>query len=114
MCLDILTVVVPLYPTLHRQLHVPLSTVTLKLLDGSAFSTPIRIVNSACRLHACLHATGGKVGASGLWRKSLDETIGFCVTALSSLRTTTLANGEQLRSPCQHISKPPLNRTYSR
>ena len=93
LCLDTLTQIVPLYPTLHRQLANKLSSTSLNLLNGSPVGTSASVVSSASKLHACLHTTGGKVGSAGLWRKSVDDTISFCFTAAAALRTTSRSEG---------------------
>ncbi|KLO19861.1 hypothetical protein SCHPADRAFT_934991 [Schizopora paradoxa] len=87
-CMDVLSVLVQKFSTLHRPLAPQLSSLSLSFLNGSPASpTPKQLTKSACRLHACLHNTGGKVGGSALWRKSMDETIDFCNEALNALRS---------------------------
>lgn len=99
LCLDVLATVVPLYPTLHRQLTSSLSTTSLNLLNGTANATSEAIVSSASRLHARLHTTGGKVGGAALWRKNVEETTAFCHTALAGLRTTYASEGANVSLP---------------
>lgn len=89
MAINSLTRVLPLYPTLHRALHPQLSTICLQLLDGSPV-VPLssETIDSASRLYAILHHTGGKVAAATLWRKAVDDTIMFAMAAFRSLRTS--------------------------
>ncbi|KAH7930701.1 hypothetical protein BV22DRAFT_1000146 [Leucogyrophana mollusca] len=84
-----LATLVPLYPTLHRALAAALTALCLQILNGSAPSaTDEELLESASRLYAVLHFTGGKVGAANLWKKSVDETLQFSWTAFLALRTT--------------------------
>jgi hypothetical protein len=46
------------------------------------------IVQATSRLYAVLSATGGKVGAASLWRKSVDEILSIGWASLRALRTT--------------------------
>ncbi|OBZ65680.1 hypothetical protein A0H81_14314 [Grifola frondosa] len=86
----------PLYPTLHRALYGALSNLALKYLNGSAPSpTPQALVDTSSGLYAVLHLTGGKVGATNLWRKSLDDTLGFAWGAFSQMRTTYPDHGSK-------------------
>ncbi|EPQ59104.1 hypothetical protein GLOTRDRAFT_103172 [Gloeophyllum trabeum ATCC 11539] len=89
LALNTLTMLVPLYPTLHKALHGSLSSLTLRFLNGTA-PTPLSsdLVKAASRLYAVLHYTGGKVGAAGQWRKSLDDTLAFTWSALNRLLST--------------------------
>ena len=87
LCLETLSQLVSLFPSSHKQLHTSLSALTLKHLNGSSpapFSN--KLVTAASKLYAVLPCTGGKVGASNLWRKSVDETLEFTQGALSWLR----------------------------
>ncbi|KAI0677400.1 rRNA processing/ribosome biogenesis-domain-containing protein [Trametes maxima] len=87
--LDTLAHTVSLYPSLCRPLHAALSNTALRHLNGSAPNpTPNAMVEACSRLYCLLPITGGKVGAAGLWRKSLDDTIAFAWGALLQLRTT--------------------------
>ncbi|KIK04644.1 hypothetical protein K443DRAFT_675661 [Laccaria amethystina LaAM-08-1] len=80
---------IPLYPTTSRASYPALSNLTLQFLNGSASSpTNITLLESASQLYAILHLTGGKVGATNLWRKSLDETLAFGWDGFFALRTT--------------------------
>ncbi|EDR12335.1 uncharacterized protein LACBIDRAFT_292824 [Laccaria bicolor S238N-H82] len=80
---------IPLYPTTSRASYPALSSLALQFLNGSALSpTNITLLESASQLYAVLHQTGGKVGATNLWRKSLDETLAFGWDAFFALRTT--------------------------
>ena len=85
--METLTELVLLFPSLHKQLHASLSTLALKYLNGSSPApSSKRLVTTASKLYAVLPCTGGKVGASSLWRKSLDETLEFTQSALSWLK----------------------------
>ncbi|KAI0050180.1 hypothetical protein FA95DRAFT_1555880 [Auriscalpium vulgare] len=87
--LDTLVALIPLFPTLHKALHGPLTGLCLRQLNGSAPQpTNAALLEAASRLYAVLPVTGGKVGAAALWRKELDETLAFAWTALLSVRTT--------------------------
>ncbi|KAI0775967.1 rRNA processing/ribosome biogenesis-domain-containing protein [Trametes elegans] len=86
---DTLVHIVSLYPSLCRPLHAALSNVALRHLNGSAPNpSPGAMVEACSRLYSVLPLTGGKVGAAGLWRKSVDDTIAFAWGALLQLRTT--------------------------
>ncbi|THH12214.1 hypothetical protein EW145_g134 [Phellinidium pouzarii] len=99
LCLETLSIIVPSYPTLHRSLIAALSTLSLSFLNGSPTApTPSSIVESASKLHACLHTIGGKVGGAALWRKGVDDAIAFCSTAVNALRTTYIADDQRLPS----------------
>ncbi|KAH9938362.1 uncharacterized protein B0H18DRAFT_12189 [Fomitopsis serialis] len=52
-------------------------------------------------LYSVLPVTGGKVGAANVWRKSLDDTLGYAWNALAAMRRTSQP---QLlgRSPASH------------
>ncbi|KXN89565.1 Proline-, glutamic acid- and leucine-rich protein 1 [Leucoagaricus sp. SymC.cos] len=84
-----LTSLIPLYPTLHKPAYPALSNLALRFLDGHPH-TPVssEVLHAASRLYSVIHVTGGKVGASSLWRKTLDETLTFGMNAFWSLRTT--------------------------
>jgi len=87
LCLDTLSQLVSLFPSSHKQLHASLSALTLKHLNGSSPApSPGKLVIAASKLYAVLPCTGGKVGASNLWRKSVDETLEFTQSALSWLK----------------------------
>lgn len=103
LCLEVLAVIVPAYPSLHRQLSSPLSALSLSFLNGTPATTPTAIASSASKLHACLHTTGGKVGGAALWRKSVEETLVFCSTAVTALRTSFVAEGKPLRIMVQQL-----------
>jgi hypothetical protein len=80
---------VPLYPTLHKASYPALSSLALRFLDGHPHTPiPSSLLNIASRLYCVIHVTGGKVGASTLWRKSLDETVKLGTNAFWCLRTT--------------------------
>jgi hypothetical protein len=51
------------------------------------------VVQATSRLYAVLSVTGGKVGAAGLWRKSVDEILSIGWASLQALRTTFLNDG---------------------
>ena len=77
MSLATLAHMVPLYPTLHRQLISQVAAVCLANLQGS-FPVPLpreRVALSA-QLLAALHLTDGKVGTGTAWRKLVDDAIG--------------------------------------
>lgn len=83
-----LTQLVLLFPSSHKLLHASLSTLTLKHLNGSSPAPSSgKLVAAASKLYSVLPCTGGKVGASNLWRKSVDETLEFTQGALSWLST---------------------------
>ncbi|EPT03591.1 hypothetical protein FOMPIDRAFT_1046630 [Fomitopsis schrenkii] len=112
--LNTLTHLVPLFPTLHRGLHQLLSSTTLRFLNGSTpRPTPTALVHGASRLYSALHVTGGKVGAANVWRKALDDTLGFTWNALASMRRTSqpMARGQGLPqlSSADPIVSVPLN-----
>ncbi|KAH9844088.1 rRNA processing/ribosome biogenesis-domain-containing protein [Rhodofomes roseus] len=89
LALNTLTHLVPLFPTLHRSLHLSLSSAALNYLNGSTpRPTPAPLTTAASQLYSILHVTGGKVGAANVWRKSLDDTLGFAWNALACMRKT--------------------------
>lgn len=84
-----LTQLITLYPSLHRALQPQLSNLTLKHMDGSTpRPTSSELLETASSLYSVLHLTGGKVGATNHWRKSLDDTLAFSWEALSRVRAT--------------------------
>ncbi|KAK0242537.1 rRNA processing/ribosome biogenesis-domain-containing protein [Armillaria nabsnona] len=87
--LNTLARIIPLYPNAHRSSHSALSGLCLQYLNGSTpLPTPMALLRSSSRLYAVLPATGGKVGASNLWKKTVEETLTFGWTAFSSLRSS--------------------------
>ena len=87
--METLTRLIPLYPTTHRATSTTLSAFILRYLNGSPTGfTNAAILSAASQLYAVLPLTGGKVGATNLWRKSLDETLAFGWEAFHCLRTT--------------------------
>lgn len=89
LAIDALYVLVPLYPTLHKALHGRLSALCLRQLSCSAGQpTDGSLSQAISRLYSVLAVTGGKVGAAGLWRKSVDEILSIGWASLGSLRTT--------------------------
>jgi len=77
MSLATLAHMVPLYPTLHRQLVSQITSVCLENLRAS-FPVPVppeRVVLSA-QLLAALHLSDGKVGAAAAWRILVDDAVG--------------------------------------
>lgn len=87
--METLTRLIPFYPTTHRASSTALSAFTLRYLNGSPTGfTNEAILSAASQLYAVLPLTGGKVGATNLWRKSLDETLAFGWEAFYCLRTT--------------------------
>ncbi|KIY67371.1 hypothetical protein CYLTODRAFT_444097 [Cylindrobasidium torrendii FP15055 ss-10] len=102
-----LTKIISLYPTLHRANQAALSTIALKLLDGRAPSpTHPAILKAASRLYATLPMTGGKVGATNLWKKSVEDTLAFGTNAVGFLRTalTQPANHPAIDQPSITVS----------
>jgi len=96
---------VPLYPNLHRPSHAALSALPLQFLNGNAPNpTSKTLLEAASRLYATLHFTGGKVGAANLWRKALDETLGFVWSAFSALRSTFFTEGRAAAPVTEHMS----------
>lgn len=91
------------FSAVHRPIAGTLSSVSLSFLNGSPFSTSPELVKSACRLHACLHLTSGKVAGPSSWRKSIEETVEFCRTSLGALRITFAAEGECFDLYLNHI-----------
>ena len=55
------------------------------------------MIDAASRLYSVLLVTGGKVGAANVWRKALDDTLGFGWNALASLRRTSQSS---MRGQC--------------
>ncbi|TFK55557.1 hypothetical protein OE88DRAFT_1672300 [Heliocybe sulcata] len=110
LALNTLTMLVPLHPTLHKALHGSLSALALRYLNGSA-PTPLSsdLVKAASRLYAVLHYTGGRVGAAGQWRKSLDDTLTFTWNAFHSLRLTYEAGGLPASSGNDPLRNAALN-----
>ncbi|KAI0004959.1 rRNA processing/ribosome biogenesis-domain-containing protein [Russula compacta] len=102
LAIDALYVLVPLYPTLHKALHGRLSTLCLRQLNCSAGqSTDGSLSQAISRLYSVLAVTGGKVGAAGLWRKSVDEILSIGWASLGSLRTT-FPNDANMAPPIQY------------
>lgn len=92
--LDALRRIIPLYPNIHRASQTTLSILALRFLSGNGPSPSSQVLlQSASKLYAVLHITGGKVGAATLWRKSVDETLAYGWNALLSLRTTFPGDG---------------------
>ncbi|KAF9012654.1 rRNA processing/ribosome biogenesis-domain-containing protein [Cyathus striatus] len=88
-CIWTLHRLVPVYPAAHRASHSALSKLALIHLSGDTSGTSQRSLVEACSaLYCVLHFTGGKVGASGLWRNSFDETLDFGWNSFLALRTT--------------------------
>ena len=111
--IDTLAHIVSLYPSLCRPLHTALSNVALRHLNGSAPNPTSSTMLEACsRLYSALPHTGGKVGAAGLWRKALDDTIAFAWGAFLQLRTTysdsggyLVLTGESVKTDCMRGSQ---------
>lgn len=107
LCLETLTQMVLLLPSPHKQLHSPLSALALRHLNGSSPApSPKELVIVASKLYAVLPGTGGKVGASNMWKKSVDETLEFTQNALSWLRADSQGNPSSQEDPMIHV---PLN-----
>ena len=95
LAINSLAQIIPLFPTLHRGLHAPLSSFVLRQLNGSTpKATDASILEASSRLYAVLPVTGGKVGAATLWRKSVDETVLFLWNAFVTIRTTFPRDGD--------------------
>ncbi|QRV87275.1 rRNA processing/ribosome biogenesis [Ceratobasidium sp. AG-Ba] len=88
LAIDTLTLLTTHHPTHHRALQQSLQTLTLDHLQGSfpIATSSSTLVSAVIRLHTALPLTGGKVGASVAWRKSVDSAIGTIWTLLSVLR----------------------------
>jgi len=96
--METLAEIIIAYPTAHRASSASLSAFALRHLNASSMGpTNQEVLNAASRLYAVLPLTGGKVGATNLWRKSVDETLSFGWEALYSLRTTFPFGGRRLR-----------------
>jgi hypothetical protein len=94
LAVDSLSALVPLYPTLHKTLHGRLSTLCLRQISGSAgHLTDGSLARAASRLYSVLPLTGGKVGSTTLWRKSVDEVVALTWASLQALRTTFRKDG---------------------
>ncbi|KAG8765579.1 hypothetical protein FRC12_007420, partial [Ceratobasidium sp. 428] len=84
------------HPTHHRAIQQNLYSFTLDHLQGSfpipssppflSNNSALSLPSAAIRLHATLPFTGGKVGASVAWRKSVDSAIGTIWSLLVVLR----------------------------
>ncbi|KDQ64330.1 hypothetical protein JAAARDRAFT_27954, partial [Jaapia argillacea MUCL 33604] len=110
LCLDTLSFLVPIYPTLHRALHGALSSLAFRCV--SMGSQAPSIVDSAAHLYSGLPATGGKVGAANHWRKSVDETLALLWEAFDCLRTSFLPSrsiSSQRRVTEEPMSAIPAN-----
>ncbi|KAK0231019.1 rRNA processing/ribosome biogenesis-domain-containing protein [Armillaria fumosa] len=104
--LNTLARIIPLYPNAHRSSHSVLSSLCLQYLNGSApLPTSMVLLRSSSRLYAVLPATGGKVGASNLWKKTVEEALTFGWAAFSNLRTS-FSEGPVSRSEDAHIAVP--------
>ncbi|KAI9466959.1 hypothetical protein BJY52DRAFT_1141931 [Lactarius psammicola] len=89
LAVDSLSALVPLYPPLHKTLHGRLSVLCLRQISGSAgHPTDGSLARAASRLYSVLPVTGGKVGSTTLWRKSVDEVMALTWASLHALRTT--------------------------
>jgi hypothetical protein len=99
-----------MYPAQHKANHSNFSAQSLKILGGSA-PKPIdrALLQAAARLYTTLHLTAGKVGAPGMWRQNVEETIAFAWEAFVGLRTTFPENGEFSSTPTRFW---PIERTF--
>ncbi|KAG8702043.1 hypothetical protein FRC08_003729 [Ceratobasidium sp. 394] len=98
LAVDALTQFTTHHPTHHRALQQNLYSFTLEHLQGSfplASSASLLLDQpttslpaAAIRLHSALPLTGGKVGASVAWRKSVDSAIATIRSLLGTLRKT--------------------------
>jgi hypothetical protein len=94
LALDSLSALVPFYATLHKTLHGRLSTLCLRQISGSAgHPTDGSLAQAASRLYSVLPLTGGKVGSTTLWRKSIDELVALAWASFHALRTTFQRDG---------------------
>ncbi|KAH9179758.1 hypothetical protein EDB89DRAFT_1841888 [Lactarius sanguifluus] len=96
LAIDSLSALVPLYATLHlhKTLHGRLSALCLRQIGVSAgYPTDSSLARAASRLYSVLPATGGKVGSTTLWRKSVDEVMALSWASLHALRTTFRKDG---------------------
>lgn len=84
--LSTLNRLVQLYPTLHKPMQQSFASLSLKNLNGSVPPVDKSIVETSSLLYCSLPLTGGKVGATGLWRKSVDETLSLSWDCLRILR----------------------------
>ncbi|PBL02302.1 hypothetical protein ARMGADRAFT_1042114 [Armillaria gallica] len=104
--LNTLARIIPLYPNAHRSSHSALSSLCLQYLNGSApLPTPMVLLRSSSRLYAVLPATGGKVGASNLWKKTVEETLTFGWAVFSSLRSS-FSEGPVSQNEDPHLAIP--------
>jgi hypothetical protein len=88
-----MTILIPLYPTVHRPSHAALSALGLRFLTGSALpNNDLILLHDTSRLFSVLHYTGGKVGSTTIWRKSIDETLEKAWNAFAGSRTTFKVN----------------------
>jgi hypothetical protein len=91
---QLLARIIPLYPTLIRANHAHLSEFCTSVLWGTSSTTASApFIKTVSSLYAVLHFTGGKAGASSLWRKSFDELLTFASGSLHAMRTHTV-NGK--------------------
>jgi hypothetical protein len=90
---QLLVRIIPLYPTLIRANHAHLSEFCTSVLWGTSTTASAPFVKAVSSLYAVLHFTGGKAGASSLWRKSFDELLTFASGSLHAMRTHTV-NGK--------------------
>ncbi|KAH9062756.1 rRNA processing/ribosome biogenesis-domain-containing protein [Lactarius vividus] len=94
LAIDSLSALVPLYATLHKTFHGRLSALCLRQIGVSAgYPTDSSLARAASRLYSVLPATGGKVGSTTLWRKSVDEVMALSWASLHALRTTFRKDG---------------------
>jgi hypothetical protein len=94
LAIDALSVLVPLYPTTFKALHGRFSALCLRQFNGSVGRlTDGPLAQATSRLYSVLPATGGKVGAATLWRKSVDEILSMGWASLHALRTTFPSDG---------------------
>jgi hypothetical protein len=89
LALSTMIILIPLYPTVHRPSYAALSALGLRFLTGSALpNKDLTLLHDTSRLFSVLHYTGGKVGSTTIWRKSIDETLERAWNAFAGLRTT--------------------------
>ncbi|KAI9448089.1 hypothetical protein H4582DRAFT_2107490 [Lactarius indigo] len=60
---------------------------------STGYPSDSSLVRAASRLYSVLPVTGGKVGSTTLWRKSVDEAMALAWASLHALRTTFCKDG---------------------
>ncbi len=119
LAIDALSVLIPLYPTLHKALHGRLSAVCLRQFNGTVGQpTDDSLARATSRLYSVLPFTGGKVGAAVLWRKSVEEILSIGWASLYAIRTTFPNDGLinyppfQLKQSSANVAPPKQYQPY--